>query len=153
MPCPNAARLKQDIARYRKAGADRVVSMLAKDEAASLGLADEGAACANVGIAFIHRPIADFGLPDVRQFEALVRQINTWLEAGQGICVHCRAGIGRSGMVCAGILVLQGLSATQAIEKVTHARGVSIPDTVEQGNFITAFESDTKGRIHLTISK
>ncbi|MGB3243436.1 MAG: protein-tyrosine phosphatase family protein [Sulfitobacter sp.] len=139
MPCPEGMQLAQDVRNYRQRGADRIVSMLATEEAAQLGLAGEAEACADAGLAFEHHPIADFGVPDLRSFTALVNRIYRWLGAGQSVAVHCRAGIGRSGMVTAGVLVMQGLSAEDAMAKVADARGVSIPDTVEQGRFIALF--------------
>lgn len=135
MPCPSGD-LTDAVHHYRRQGADHVVSMLACDEAVLLGLSEEGPVCEAAGITFSQHPIVDFGLPDPDVFAALVAQINAWLEAGHGVAVHCRAGIGRSGMVTSGVLVLQGQSAAQAMAKVAHARGVSIPDTVEQGKFV-----------------
>ena len=139
MPCPNGAYLARDMAAYQKAGVGRIVSMLATDEAETLGLAGEADACSNAGMLFDQHPIQDFGLPDLNQFQALVDDIKGWIQGGQGVAVHCRAGIGRSGMVASGVLVALGRSAEQAIKDVSHARGVSIPDTVEQGRFIAAF--------------
>ena len=131
--------MAQDIAAYRAAGVDRVVSMLTKVEASELGLADEARLCVAAALEFEHHPIVDFGLPEVDAFDNLLRRIAHWLDAGQGVAVHCRAGIGRSGMVTAGVLIALGDTADQAMKKVSTARGVSIPDTVEQGSFINAF--------------
>ena len=139
MPCPDGACLTNDVERYRAAGATCVVSMLAHGEAEMLGLAREGEICSQAGLEFQQHPIVDFGLPNAADFAALVASIKSALESGQGVAVHCRAGIGRSGMVTAGVLVAQGSSADQAMATVAHARGVSIPDTVEQGNFVHDF--------------
>ena len=140
MPCPSGNNLTQDIAAYRARGVDTVVSMLAVDEAADLGLADEGAVCAEAEMAFLSSPIKDFGLPDIMVFAALVEQITGLLRNEGHVAVHCRAGIGRSGMVTAAVLIAMGADVGTAVQKVTTARGVPIPDTVEQGRFIAAFE-------------
>lgn len=140
MPCPSGDHLSHDIDVYRTRGVDTVVSMLAQDEAAQLGLADECSACACVGIKFLSSPIKDFGLPEVLVFDALVQKIAGMLRDGRHIAVHCRAGIGRSGMVTAATLIAMGLECGTAISQVTQARGVPIPDTVEQGKFIADWE-------------
>ena len=113
--------------------------MLAADEAEALGLVDEGAACVAAELKFEKHPVTDFGLPEPDSFGALVGRINACLAAGEGVAVHCRAGIGRSGMVTSGVLVAQGLKSDAVMKKVAQARGISIPDTVEQGNFVAAF--------------
>lgn len=139
MPAPCADHLHADIAEYRAAGITKVISMLARDEAKMLGLAEERAACAQAGIAFENHAIVDFGLPDLAGFHVLTHKIAEALRDGENIAVHCRAGIGRSGMVTAGVLIILGQTAQNAIEGVSNARGVSIPDTVEQGRFLTTF--------------
>ncbi|MGC1497655.1 MAG: tyrosine-protein phosphatase [Sulfitobacter sp.] len=139
MPCPSGDHLSRDIKAYRARGVDVVVSMLDVDEAAELGLSDEADACERVGIAFIHSPIADFGLPDRSVFMRLVTQIAQMLKDGKAVAVHCRAGIGRSGMVTSGALIALGVDAQSAVARITAARGHVIPDTVEQGRFIADF--------------
>lgn len=139
MPHPDPNDLPAQMAAFRAAGMDHLVSMLAPAEAAELGLADEAACCAAAGMAFHAHPIPDFGLPDQVGFTGLTRQIARWLGQGNGVGVHCRAGIGRSGMVTAGVLIVAVGSVQAAIDAVSVARGKTIPDTVEQGNFLSAF--------------
>ncbi len=139
MPCPDTDFLNQSIADYQAQGVDTIVSMLAVDEAAQLGLAGEEYECSQAGIEFMSSPITDYGLPDIDVFDALVRQIAVLLQQGQKVAVHCRAGIGRSGMVTAATLVALGFDCDAAIKQVSRARGIPVPDTVEQGKFIAEF--------------
>jgi protein-tyrosine phosphatase len=44
------------------------------------------------------------------------------------VVVHCRHGIGRSGMAAACVLVLNGLEPATAIARVSLARGIPIPE-------------------------
>tara|TARA_R110002074_G_scaffold3129_1_gene16933 strand:- start:2147 stop:2647 length:501 start_codon:yes stop_codon:yes gene_type:complete len=140
MPCPTGDHLTRDIDAYRTRGLDTVVSMLPVEEAAMLGLGSEEATCARAGIIFLSSPIRDFGLPEIVVFDALVQQIADMLRDGKHVAVHCRAGIGRSGMATAATLIALGLDAGSAVRQVTQARGGSIPDTVEQGRFIADYE-------------
>ena len=139
MPCPRGDHLISDIDFYHTKGVDTIVSMLAVDEAKMLGLEDEGLACAKAGIEFRSSPITDFGLPEIAVFDALVGQIADLLRNGRKVAVHCRAGIGRSGMVTAATLIALGFSSEAAIEQISRYRGIGIPDTVEQGRFIAEF--------------
>ncbi|AXI44044.1 dual specificity protein phosphatase family protein [Sulfitobacter sp. SK011] len=140
MPCPNGDDLHSDIKAYRAQGVDTVVSMLALKEAEMLGLAAERVACEGAGLAFISSPIKDFGLPEILVFDPLVRRIADMLLDGKFVAVHCRAGIGRSGMVTAATLVALGSDSGLAIKQIARARGALIPDTMEQGRFIAEYE-------------
>ncbi len=139
MPCPPADGLATVLDRLRAQGVTTVLSMLPAAEAAELGVATEQDLCTARGIEFLSHPIPDFGLPDPAAFTALINDLTTRLRAHQHIAVHCRAGIGRSGMVAAAMLVALGEQPDVARQIVSVARGVSIPDTVEQGRFIAEF--------------
>jgi protein-tyrosine phosphatase len=139
MPCPSGTELKRDVDAYRVRGVDTLLSMLAVDEAAQLGLSDEQAVCEDAGITFVSFPIIDFGLPDPDLFVALIQRIVDLLRAGDSVAVHCRAGIGRSGMVTAATLIALGYEVSKAVARVSASRGVSIPDTAEQGKFLAEF--------------
>lgn len=144
MPCPPAHELKDVLDRLCDQGVTAVLSMLPEAEAHTLGVGEEAALCAARGMTFLNHPIADFGLPDADQFAVLIADIKARMDHGQHIAVHCRAGIGRSGMVIAATLVAQGEQPDTAIAIASTARGVSIPDTVEQGNFIADFAQRAK---------
>jgi protein-tyrosine phosphatase len=144
MPCPKADALNAAVDAWQAQGVYRVVSLLPLDEMAGLGVADEPTLCAAVGIAFTSHPIVDFGLPEPAAFAVLVSHIAQDIRVGRGVAVHCRAGIGRSGMTVAGTLMALGDSVENAIKHVSRARGVSIPDTVEQADFLHDFASRLK---------
>ena len=139
MPCPTGDDLPDQFAELGQSGITRIISMLAPDEAAVMGVASEATLCTNAGIAFENHPIVDFGLPDETSFRRLVGHITDHLHNGAHVAIHCRAGIGRSGMVASAVLIQLGSLPEQAIEKVSTARGVSIPDTMQQRQFILNF--------------
>lgn len=139
MSCPPANAGIQTFADLKALGVTDVLSMLPVEEAVDLGMSQEADHCAAFGICFQSFPIADFGLPDRLSFASLIGDVKASLEAGKHIAIHCRAGIGRSGMVAACILIALGETAQTAVARTSQARGVSIPDTVEQGGFIASF--------------
>ncbi len=136
MPKPSGERLHEDIKHYCSLGADTLISLLDHSEIQAFSLQNEGGICADNKIEFINFPIADFGLPDREHFKALTRDVTNRLNSGKGVAVHCRAGIGRSGMLTCCVLAGFTGSAIGAIEMVTQARGVAVPDTQEQRAFI-----------------
>lgn len=125
--------LEDEFSGLRRAGVDVIVSLLEEDEAAQLGLAGEAKAVEANGLRFISFPIPDRGVPaSTPAAVSLMASIAAALEEGKNVAVHCRQGIGRSGLIAAGILMSSGLSPEQAIQVVSSARGLAIPETPEQ---------------------
>ena len=135
--------LQDEVTAWRKAGLSTVVSLLENDEAAQLDLADEGSAVESAGLHFMSFPIPDRGVPaSTRPALSLLAKITTALEQGQNIAVHCRQGIGRSGLAAASLLVMSGLAVEKAIEVVSASRGLAIPETPEQLEWIKHLPSE-----------
>jgi protein-tyrosine phosphatase len=59
--------------------------------------------------------------------------------AGRATLIHCRAGIGRSSVIAACALICSGMEADRALALIKDARGVSVPDTEEQRDWVIAF--------------
>ena len=135
--------LDEEATGLRRAGVDVVVSLLESEEAAELGLAREDEAAGSQGIHFISFPIADRGTPASTQNAiALFKEILGALELGKNVAVHCRQGIGRSGLVAASVLVTNGISEERAVEEVSAARGTTVPETAAQRRWIHQFSSE-----------
>jgi protein-tyrosine phosphatase len=76
-----------------------VVSLLEADEAAQPDLVDEAKATGANGIRFVSFPIPDRGVPaSTAAAVSLIAAISAALESGQNVAVHCRQGLGRSGL-------------------------------------------------------
>jgi protein-tyrosine phosphatase len=67
--------------------------------------------------------------------------ITAQLDAGKNVAVHCRQGIGRSGLVASGVLMISGTKADEAMRIVSSARGISVPETPEQRRWIEKLPS------------
>ena len=120
-----------------ESGVRQVVSLLESHEAYELGLADEAGLCSKHGLEFVSYPIPDRGLPPtVHGFADLTRSIYHESAGGQSTVVHCRAGIGRTGLVAAGVLLHAAFDVTEAFAHVSARRGVVVPDTDEQRDWL-----------------
>ena len=144
MPKPSGEWLTEDIGYYRSVGVDTVVSLLEPVEVVELSLQREREICAQHRIDFINLAVKDRSLPSLEEFEDLISTIVQKLRSGKVVAVHCRAGIGRSGMVVCCALLNFGHSALSAIELVSRSRGVPVPDTTEQRDFIERIGLTTK---------
>ncbi len=141
MPRPRGGDwLEDEIQAWRRSGVDVVVSLLTPEEIGVLNLAEEGGLCRANGIPFFSFPITDRGVPATRDaFSDLVMKLAEQLAEGKNIAVHCRQGIGRAALVAICLLVLSGMSAEAAIQRVSAARGCSVPETPEQKHWIADF--------------
>jgi protein-tyrosine phosphatase len=52
--------------------------------------------------------------------------------------IHCRAGIGRSSVIAATILRLGGMEGEAAFDAIERARGLAVPDTEAQRDWLLA---------------
>ena len=67
------------------------------------------------GAVRINHPITDFGVPSLLQMQSILQSIQSALDQGGKVYVHCKAGIGRTGTVAATWLTEQGLDDKQAL--------------------------------------
>lgn len=129
--------LKDDVASWKQANVNAVLSLLTPDEERDLDLSGEGGAIITQGMDFTSFPIPDRQVPrSEAKFAEVLESAARALSAGKNVLVHCRQGIGRSGLVAACLLVKKGMSPGAAIASVSAARGVSIPETAEQRDWI-----------------
>ena len=134
--------LDDEASARRRVGIDVIVSLLEGEKAAKLDLENERQAAENNGIRFVSFTIPDRGVPASTEAAiAAIGAIVAQLDAGKNVAVHCRQGIGRSGLVAAGVLISSGIKAAEAVEIVSSARGTSVPETPEQRRWIERLPS------------
>lgn len=129
--------LEDDIRALQRDGVDILFSLLTPEESRELGLVGEEPACRAVGIRFLNYPIPDRRTPDsTHDFVAFVRSLYGDANAGRANAVHCRACIGRSSVLLASLMRLDGLKVEDAFDRISSARGLSVPDTPEQAAWV-----------------
>jgi len=145
MPRPSPGEnLSDDLSWLHAQGVATLVSLLEVSEANEMNLELEGSIASSLGLTFLQLPIPDRGTPrDATSFKQLVATLVAKLVQGEKIAVHCRAGIGRTGMVA--LAVLHSFGLTDPVAIVSQARRVQVPDTETQLQWVKEhFQS--KGR-------
>ena len=110
-----------------------LVSLIEDHEFGTLGIRDLTRRASAHGMVVLHLPIRDVSVPkpqDVGVFDSTVGRIQTHLMAGENVVLHCRGGLGRSGLVAACVLVAFGMDAYEAIRVVRQVR----PGAVENAD-------------------
>jgi protein-tyrosine phosphatase len=145
MPRPRSGDwLADELKAWRIEGIDVVVSLLTSLEVMELELTNEADICGTHQITFISFPIIDRQVPaTLSSTIELVNQIDNFLQQGRTVAIHCRAGIGRSGIIAVCVLLKQGYSADSAFEMISKARGVEVPDTDAQKAWVVSYSMNS----------
>lgn len=100
--------------------------------------------CAELGIEWNYFPILDFKVPENGEdFLTLIKQIITAFESGKPVCIHCHAGVGRTGLVLSCVFGYYfSLNASRAIAAVRKNRAAL--DNLEQECFVKEFLSSNE---------
>lgn len=129
--------IRDEFKAIAELGITKVVSLLEAQEAHELGLADEKALVESNGMKFSLHPIRDRGLPSsAKDYLHFTKELYQQAAGGEHIVIHCHAGIGRTGLVAAGVLLHCGFEPQEAFELISSKRGVSVPDTNEQIDWV-----------------
>lgn len=138
--------LPDETASWRKAGVSTVLSLLEPEEERDLGLKNEAQEVQRQGMSFLSLPISDRQVPSSEsRLTATLEKLDTELSSGKNVLVHCRQGVGRTGLVAACLLVTKGLSPGAAVASVAAARGISVPETTEQREWIDRYAATLAG--------
>jgi protein-tyrosine phosphatase len=105
-------------------------------------------------VRFTRRPIVDFGCPTPDQMSETLDLVDSALERGEVVYVHCMGGRGRTGTVVGCWLVRHGSSGEEALAKieslrehVPHATWAPSPETEEQRQLVRAWSELDRFRL------
>lgn len=118
-------------------GAAAVVTLMEPHELADLGVPMLGEAVTARHMHFVPMPIVDGSVPD-RGFETAWQTVGEGLRArlrdGASILLHCKGGLGRTGMIAARLLVELGVGAEEAMRRVRAARPGAIENALQEAH-------------------
>jgi len=145
MPAPQPEALERAILLWREEGVDIVVSLLEQGELPGLVEAENGL-CGEIGLEFLWFPIRDGSVPpSIDAFNTLIAKLGDAVAMGKSVAIHCRAGIGRSAMVAAGVLNYLHVDTGAALDMVAEARKFEVPQTEEQRQWILGYRPVRSG--------
>ena len=100
-----------------------ILSLTPDSELSRLGAADLPGWCAAVGIRRLAFPVEDFQTPpEGANWAAISAPATAVLKDGGRVLVHCRGGLGRSGMVALRLMVEAGEAPEAALLRLRAAR-------------------------------
>ncbi len=138
MSGPWARDLDTDLAAIQAWGASALVTLVEQHELVHLGVDGLGQRVRAMGLAWYHLPIRDVSIP-TPEFETQWRTSGQALRArllgGQALVVHCRGGLGRTGLIAARLLIELGESPPTALHRVRAARPGAV-ETREQEMYV-----------------
>ena len=125
--CPGGrvGPFEAELAEIQASGASALVTLVEGEELTFLGVPSLGELAEAAGLTWYHLPIVDFGVPDStfeRRWADAGPEILERLRAGEAVVIHCYAGLGRTGMIAARLLVDAGEVPRQAMRLVRKAR-------------------------------
>jgi protein-tyrosine phosphatase len=122
--------LDDDLAAIRAANISTVISLISLPEMKKLGVPNLPAQVVQHKLQWLQLVIEDFGTPDLNALESwqqIKESILAALARRETVLLHCAAGLGRTGMMAACLLVACGQTPASAIAQVRAAR----PGTIE----------------------
>jgi protein-tyrosine phosphatase len=132
--------LEDELRRMKQGGIQILVSLLEEEESGSLGLAQEGPVAERIGMQFLSYPIPDVHVPrDPDSFSRFAMELADRIRDGIRVGIHCRGSIGRATITAACVLINLGWKPKVALEAVGTARGIAVPDTQEQKDWILSY--------------
>lgn len=136
--------LEEELALIRQSGATTLVTLNDARELRRADASDLGEEAEYAGLVWHHLPIRDFGVPGLA-FEAKWREVGpdlrARLRAGERIVIHCYAGLGRTGLLAARLLIELGEPPERAIRLVREVRPRAI-QTIEQEAYLLDLRPD-----------
>jgi protein-tyrosine phosphatase len=134
--------LRSELIKFKEAGIRILVSLMEAKEAVDFGLADEPAIAEELGLMFLPFPIHDHSVPKDRvSFRGFVQDLAERLKAGRAVGIHCQGSVGRSPLVAACTLIHLGWKPSAALAAIHEARGLMVPDTQEQEDWIMSYKA------------
>jgi protein-tyrosine phosphatase len=130
--------LALDVEAIRGWGAEMVLTLLESHEMDLLEVQRLPQEVEARGMRWLHLPIRDESIPEEAfelQWRAQKPHFHGTLKRGGRVLVHCRGGLGRTGLVAARLLVEFGMTPTNAILAVRQVRERAI-ETGEQEAYV-----------------
>jgi len=143
--------LETDLTVVREWGAGCLVTLMEKQELHILEVDDLPAKTEQTGMDWLHLPIRDLEVPHQDWLRKWKREIGPDLRRrllqGERIAIHCRGGLGRSGLVAGLLLRDLGIPPEDTIPMIRRARPGAV-ETAEQEEYVKNYIPWTGRQTH-----
>lgn len=137
--------LADDLGVIRAEGVSSIVCLITENEFSSYGVPELKSAYAAAGFDTRYLPIADQTAPEASALGETLQWMESRIQKGERVLVHCAGGLGRSGLLAAAYLIeKRGMHSTAAIDLVRQARGMRAIETRRQEEFLHALDKTGK---------
>jgi protein-tyrosine phosphatase len=137
-----ARDLATDLEVIIRWGASALVTVMESEELKALKVEHLGEWVMRAGLDWFQLPIVDGGIPDWRvnaMWTRIAGNLSASLRAGQNVLVHCRGGLGRTGLITCLLLIELDYSPREALTLVRAARQGTV-ETEEQETFVLNYQ-------------
>lgn len=93
---------------------------------------------ANQSVRAVWWPVPDLHAPPVDAAGELLDVLGARLDRGEGLLLHCGAGIGRAGTIAAAVLLRRGVALDDARAAVASCRPLAGPEAGPQADLLVA---------------
>ena len=129
--------LDSEMPDWKNASVNAVLSRLTSHEERDLDLARREAPVVDEGLWFASLSVPDRYVPSSpSELAPTLDEIDAELTSGKNVVIHCRQGVGRSGMIARCLLVLRGIDPDSAVHESGAVRGTMVPEAAEQPRWI-----------------
>ena len=130
--------LQTDLGVINAWGAVALVTLMEDPELALLGVPNIGEMTESFGMAWHYLPIRDVSIPGPvfeGAWEMQGAALRRKLRDGERIVIHCRGGLGRTGMIAARLLIELGETPDRALQRVRAVRPGAV-ETSRQEDYV-----------------
>lgn len=144
--------LEDEIKGFKDLGFTNIICLLTDDEELLLGLEHQDIICERLGVKFLKLPVEDRSKPLThKDFLGVALDTFQRLEAGECVAVYSRRGTGRTAIFCSSVLYFYGMYPEESLEVIETARGLCVPDTELQKEWILKLDNWVEGLTDLLI--
>lgn len=147
--------IQSDLCDFKSRGVDAIVCLLNDSELRSIGVnpAQYKDSARALEITLIQYPMIEMGVPQsIPHFHThLVLPVLTHTQQNKRVLIHCRGGVGRSGLLAACLLkhLAHSPSGPAAISTVRRLRDKRAVETRRQEDFVEEYFSYNEIRVYL----
>lgn len=145
--------LEADLDVISDFGADTLITLMEHSELTQLNVSELQRAASMRMPLWLHLPFPDGDVPDyhwLKQWQVIRLVLAKKLLEGKNIVIHCKGGLGRTGLVAGLLLKDAGLSAAEAVSLVRGCRPGTIENTGQE-RFVHAYAPEfevTSGSVY-----